>query len=118
MVIMAIPGTHAALAASTALAAVLNAWWLYRGLRATEVYRPSTQWRRLWVQVGAATLLMGGLLLWLSPAQAVWSAMSGGWRALWLAGLVLGAAAVYGAVLLAAGLRPRDLKREEAEWKG
>ena len=118
MVILAIPGTHAALAASTALAAMLNAWWLYRGLRASEVYRPSTQWRRLWMQAGAATLVMGGLLFWLSPAQAVWTAMSGGGRSLWLLGLVLGAAAVYLALLVALGLRPRDLKREEAQWGG
>jgi putative peptidoglycan lipid II flippase len=115
MVVLAMPGTHAALAAGTSLAAVLNAWWLYRGLRTAAVYSPSQAWRRLWWQAGLATLLMGGLLFWLMPAQALWTAMSGGWRALWLAGLVLGAVAVYGAVLWAAGLRPRDLKREEAQ---
>jgi putative peptidoglycan lipid II flippase len=116
MVIMAIPGTHAALAASTAFAAALNAWWLYRGLRVSKVYLPSRQWRRWWWQAGAATLVMGGLLFWLMPPQAAWTAMSGSWRALWLAGLVFGALASYVAVLGLMGLRPRDLKREEASW--
>ncbi len=116
MVILAIPGTHAALAASTALAAVLNAWWLYRGLLKSEVYLPSRAWRRLWLQAGLATVVMGGLLFWLMPPLAAWSVMSGGWRALWLAGLVLGAVAIYLAILLASGLRPRDLKREEVTW--
>ena len=116
MVILAIPGTHAALAASTALAAVLNAWWLYRGLRIAKVYQPSRMWRRWWLQAGLATLAMGALLLGLMPEQAAWTAMSGGMRALWLGGLVLGAVVSYVAVLLALGLRPRDLKREEATW--
>ncbi|OYY73636.1 MAG: murein biosynthesis integral membrane protein MurJ [Gammaproteobacteria bacterium 28-57-27] len=116
MVILAIPGTHAALAAATSFAAMLNAWWLYQALRKSKVYQPSRQWRRWWLQAGAATLVMGGLLFWLMPLQAVWTAMSGGMRALWLAGLVFGALASYVAVLLALGLRPRDLKREEAQW--
>jgi putative peptidoglycan lipid II flippase len=116
LVILAVPGTHAALAASTAFAAALNAWWLYQGLRVSGVYQPSREWRRLWLQVGAATVVMGGLLFWLMPPQAAWTAMSGGWRALWLASLVFGALASYVAVLGMTGLRPRDLKREEATW--
>lgn len=116
MVVLLVPGTHAALAAGTSLAAVLNAWWLYRGLRKAAVYQPSRAWRKLLWQVVAASVLMAGWLVWLMPPQAAWSAMSGGARALWLSGLVLGAAAVYVIVLVLAGLRPRDLKREEASW--
>ncbi len=116
LVILAVPGTHAALAAGTAFAATLNAFWLYRGLRAGKVYQPGRMWRRWWWQAGAATLVMGGLLLALMPPQAAWSAMSGFMRALWLGALLLGGAVSYAAVLLALGLRPRDLKREEATW--
>ena len=116
LVILAMPGTHAALAAGTAFAAMLTAWWLSRALRRAEVYRPSAAWRRLWWQAGLATLAMGALLFWLTPAQAAWSAMSGGSRALWLAALLTAATLVYAAVLFAAGLRARDLKREEATW--
>jgi len=85
-------------------------------LRKSSVYQPSQQWRRWWLQAGVATLVMGGMLFWLMPQQAVWTAMSGGLRALWLAGLVFGGVLSYVAVLLALGLRPRDLKREEAQW--
>lgn len=116
MILLAMPGTHAALAAATAFAAWLNAWWLYRGLRTTDIYLPSRQWRRLTQQAGGATLGMGAFLFLLAPALAEWSTMHGSLRALWLSGLVLGAVAVYFALLIALGLRPRDLKREEAAW--
>ena len=116
MILLAVPGTHAALAAATAIAAWLNAWWLYRGLRQDAVYLPSRQWRRLGVQAGGATLGMGAFLFLLAPTLADWSAMHGGQRALWLGALVLGAVATYFALLVSLGLRPRDLKREEAAW--
>ena len=116
MILLAIPGTHAALAAATAFAAWLNAWWLYRALRAGGVYQPGRQWRRLALQAGGATLGMGTFLVLLAPELATWSAMPGSQRALWIAGLVLGAMALYSALLAALGLRPRDLKREEAAW--
>jgi peptidoglycan biosynthesis protein MviN/MurJ (putative lipid II flippase) len=59
---------------------------------------------------------MGGFLFLLAPELAAWSVMHGSQRALWLAGLVLGAVAVYFILLAALGLRPRDLKREETTW--
>ncbi|MGB9577878.1 MAG: murein biosynthesis integral membrane protein MurJ [Halothiobacillaceae bacterium] len=116
MILLAVPGTHAALAAATAFAAWLNAFWLYRALRRSAVYQPGRQWRRLALQAGGATLGMGALLFLLAPELAAWSAMHSSQRALWLAGLVLGAVAVYFALLAALGLRLRDLKREEATW--
>ncbi|MGC8731749.1 MAG: murein biosynthesis integral membrane protein MurJ, partial [Halothiobacillaceae bacterium] len=116
MILLAVPGTHAALAAATAFAAWLNAFWLYRALRRSAVYQPGRQWRRLALQAGGATLGMGALLFLLAPELAAWSAMHSSQRALWLAGLVLGAVTVYFALLAALGLRLRDLKREEATW--
>ncbi len=116
MVIMLIPGAHAALAAATAFAAWLNAWWLYRHLRRDAIYLPSRQWRKLALQAGGATLGMGAFIVLLAPGLADWTAMPGGRRALWLAGLVFGAVGLYLALLAALGLRPRDLKREEATW--
>ncbi|MEW6445680.1 MAG: murein biosynthesis integral membrane protein MurJ [Pseudomonadota bacterium] len=116
MAVLLIPGTHAALAAATAFAAWLNAWWLYRGLRHDNIYLPGRQWRRLMLQAGAATGGMSLFIVLLSPTLVEWATMPGGQRALWLAGLVLGAAALYLALLVALGLRPRDLKREEASW--
>ncbi len=116
MILLALPGTHAALAAATAFAAWLNAWWLYRTLRQGGIYLPSRRWRRLALQAGGATLGMGAFLFLLAPDLGAWSAMPGGQRVLWLAGLVLGAAVLYFALLGALGLRLRDLKREEAAW--
>lgn len=65
---------HAALALSTSLGAVLNAWWLYRGLRAHGLYQPQQRWARyvghLLIATGLATLVV----MWARPADAWWVA--------------------------------------------
>jgi putative peptidoglycan lipid II flippase len=58
MVSWGVPAPHAGLALATTLAAFLNAGLLYRQLRSDDHYRPLPGWRRLLLQVGAATAVM------------------------------------------------------------
>ena len=104
------PLQHAGLALATSLSAYLNAFLLLRGLRSGGVYVPAVGWSRLMLQVGAAALGMGALLLWLSPALEWWIGADRLDRVLWLAGLIAAAAGAYFALLLLAGIRPRHLR--------
>ncbi|HWS74523.1 MAG TPA: lipid II flippase MurJ, partial [Quisquiliibacterium sp.] len=107
---------HAGLALSISLGAWVNAGLLLSGLMRRGVYRPRPGWIRLAAQVFAATLAMAGLL-----AATVW-------RFDWIAmrdtpmlrigaalGLVALAGAIYLAVLLIAGIRPRQFLRRSSD---
>ena len=110
MVLLAIPGAHAGLAAATGLAAIYNAGALYRGLRSTGIYVPGDGWRPLAIRVLLANLAMV-MALWLVAGpldawlEAAWHA-----RSLRLAGCIALGAGVYLATLLALGLRPGQLR--------
>jgi putative peptidoglycan lipid II flippase len=118
MILYAVPGAHAGLAAATGLAAVYNATALYRGLRKAGVYAPGDGWRALALKVLLANLAMG-LALWLvaGPLEA-W--LEAGWRvrSLRLAGCIGLGMAVYLASLLLLGLRPRHLRQRAAAPAG
>lgn len=97
-----LPGAHAGLALATALAAFVNAAFLWRALRAGGLLL-SPGWRRLVWQVACATVAMAALLLTAVPAEAQWLSMSATARALHLLGWITGAAAVYFAALWLTG---------------
>jgi putative peptidoglycan lipid II flippase len=103
------PLAHAGLALGTAIAALLNAALLYRGLARARVHRARPGWRRFVLQVAAASLFMTLFLVLLRGDLALWSAADAPWRAMRLAGLIAGAMAVYAAGLLLLGVRPRAL---------
>ena len=112
-VVLVWPLAHAGLALATSLAAVVNAGLLYRELRRAGVHRPVAGWRALLLRSLVASAVMAGLLLWLHGADGFWSSAPAPERAMRLALLVGAGMASYGAVLLATGLRPRDLVRRE-----
>ncbi len=100
---------HVGLALATALSAWLNAFLLWRGLRNGGVWQTDEQYRRWWLVLLVATVAMAAvLLLMLPPLEAwfVWSAFERAWQLLLLCGAGF---AVYLLVLLACGLRYRDL---------
>ena len=103
---------HAALSLSISLGALLNAWWLMRGLKARGSYRPQPGWWRFALQVVPACVLMGLYLRWAGQAFN-WLDMPGGvlQRALYVAMTLLGAVALYGVSVMALGLKPRQFLR-------
>jgi putative peptidoglycan lipid II flippase len=102
---------HAALALSTSLGAVLNAWWLYRGLRQRGLYVPQSGWRQYGRQLMAATLFTAAILIFAKPTDAWWTTAGEFPRIAMLSALfVLGGFAYLGA-LYCFGFRLRDVKR-------
>ena len=103
---------HAALSLSVSLGALLNAWWLMRGLKARGSYRPQPGWWRFSLQVVPACVLLGLYLRWAGQAFN-WLEMPGGvlQRALYVALTLMGAVALYGVSVMALGLKPRQFLR-------
>jgi putative peptidoglycan lipid II flippase len=103
---------HAGLALSVSLGAVINAAWLFIGLRRGGWYRPAAGWRRFSATIIVATALMGGLLAE-AEVRIDWVGLAGhqGLRVVWLAACIMAAGIIYFGALLAAGFRPRDFSR-------
>ena len=103
---------HAGLALSVSLGAVVNAAWLFVGLRRGGWYRPAPGWKRFFASVACAALLMGALLA-VAEARIDWTGLTErqALRVAWLAGCIAAAALVYFGVLFVAGFRPRDFSR-------
>ena len=101
---------HAGLALATGLAATVNAALLFTGLRRAGVYRPMPGWPRLLLQVLVATAAMAAMLLLLVDDLSVWLERGFIERVTSLAGWLLAAIALYGAVLWSTGLRPLALR--------
>lgn len=104
---------HAGLAMSISFAAWLNAGLLLAGLLRGGHFVPRPGWTKFLLQTGAACAALVALLLWAAP-QFDWIALRAtpGMRLGWVAALVIGGVATYGAVLLAGGIRPRQFSRE------
>ena len=102
-------GNHAGLALAISVAALLNAYLLYRGLRRDGIVTHSANWRKLGLQVVAANGVMWAMLDQIERPLAWWIG-AGFWdRAGWLTVSIVGAAGIYVLVLLSLGLRSADL---------
>jgi putative peptidoglycan lipid II flippase len=100
---------HAGLALSIGLGALLNAGLLLAGLLRRGSYKPLPGWGRFGLQVIAGSALLALFLMW-GAASFPWIAMRGqGLQRVGLMALMLvGAGAIYFAVLAAAGVRLRQ----------
>ena len=101
--------THAALALAISVAALLNAFLLYRGLRSDQVLSHSKGWMVLLLQVAAANLAMWAALAGLHRPLTWWLEVTVMERSWWLATTVVAGAVAYFVVLLVLGLRPSKL---------
>jgi len=110
MVYLGINGPHAGLALATGLAAWLNAWLLWRGLRQLGVLQAQPGWGKLIWQVLAGLLLMGGILIWGLDGQATWSGWEWSQRLGQLLLWIAVAASGYLVMLLLCGMRLADLR--------
>jgi putative peptidoglycan lipid II flippase len=111
--VLIFPLQHAGLALATSLSAYLNAYLLLRGLRRVGAYRPQPGWGRLVLRIGLAVAAMATVLLWWSPDLQTWTGAPRVERVSWLLGLIGLGAAVFFAVLMLAGWRPRELLHRE-----
>jgi putative peptidoglycan lipid II flippase len=103
-------GTHAGLALATSVAAMVNAWLLYRGLRREGILLHAADWPGLLVRFGVANAGMVVVLVALERPLSWWLA-SGLWaRVGWLSVSITVAAVAYFLILLASGLRPAQFR--------
>lgn len=102
---------HAGLALSIGLGALVNAAWLYVGLRRSGIYVPSPGWGLFGLRVAVATGLLGALLAW-GAHHVDWTG-AGGWvRIGWLVALLVGSGVLYFGSLIAMGLNLRQFVRK------
>jgi putative peptidoglycan lipid II flippase len=106
----AFEGTHAGLALATSVAAIVNAWLLYHGLRGDKVLSHSKGWSRLLTQFAAANVLMTVSLLLLNRDLDWWLGSSLADRSLWLGLTIFVGGGVYVVSLLLLGMRPGALR--------
>ena len=102
-------GNHAGLALAISVAALLNAWLLYRGLRKDGVLKHSSGWGMLLLQTLIATIAMAVTVIWLNRPLAWWIDSTAIVRAGWLTVVIAVGAGVYGLVLVSLGLRSAHL---------
>ena len=103
---------HAGLTLSIGLGALVNAGWLFIGLKKQGLYQPVPGWRGFLARVLAASALMG-VGLWWAASRVDWIAMQSHWgqRAGLLAGIIVAAVIVYFGVLRLTGLDLRQFAR-------
>ena len=103
---------HAGLALSIGLGALINAGFLLAGLLRAGTYRPQPGWWGFALRVLLANVVLGAVLAAASH-HVDWVGLQAMWalRAAAVAGVLVGAAALYFAVLAACGLRPRQFMR-------
>ncbi len=101
---------HLGLALATSVAAFLNAYLLYRGLRKVGVFQPDAEWLPMFARIVFANALMG-LCLWACLQQwSSWEVWSGLARTIYLSVICALGLLVYIGSLFSTGLRPRHLR--------
>ena len=106
---------HAGLALAIGLAACLNAFLLYRGLRRHGIYQPQPGWALFCGKLALALLIMGTTLWFCAGSNADWLHWKLTEWLLRLGLLVTLGASAYFATLWLSGFRLADFKRRAAE---
>jgi putative peptidoglycan lipid II flippase len=108
---LAFKGPHTGLALASSAAAYINAVLLYRGLRKQGTYHPEPGWGRVSRAVLIACGAMIAAIWWQHGDLSQWVDAPAIARALKLTGLILFGVIVYGASILAGGLRKHHLEK-------
>ena len=104
------PATHAGLALAISVAALVNAWLLYRGLRRDGIIQHSPGWAGLLSKYLVANVAMAAALNALARPLDWWIAAGVVDRVSWLSVQIVSGAAVYFLVLLLLGVRTSTLR--------
>ena len=109
------PLGHAGLALAIGIGACANAFFLWRGLRASGAYLPREGWGVFLIKTALALYAMGLAVWLLSPAAERWLALAAApWQRLaYLLGIVSAGVLVYFCTLWAQGFRLKDFKRTD-----
>jgi len=103
---------HAGLALSIGLGALINAAWLFVGLRRADLYRPAPGWLPFAARVLFATAVMASGLAWAAQAVDWLGLRAHPWQRIGLmAGCLAAAVLLYFACLRAVGLKLRQFAR-------
>jgi len=97
--------SHAGLALATSIAAIANAWLLYRGLRRERSLTHTAGWGALMLRVLIANAAMIAALLWLQRPLDWWIGASTFDRSFQLVMVIVAGAVVYFVTLAVLGLR-------------
>jgi len=103
---------HGGLTLSIGLGAMVNAGWLFLGLRRLGVYQPVAGWGGFMARIVVANMALA-VLLWQASERFDWIGLQAhwGWRAALLAGVMLAAVALYFTLLRLLGLNLRQFVR-------
>lgn len=101
---------HVGLALATTLAAFLNAYMLYRGLRRDEVFLPVKGWGKFSLQTVAANTVMVVIIVALSRHWHDWYDLGGMVRLWRISAICLAGLAGYLITLMVVGIRLGDLR--------
>lgn len=100
------------LALTTAIAAYVNAFLLYLGLRRQEIYKPAGNWPSLWLRYGFANAVLAAVLLGFLYFWADWQDWGTLERILRLSVVCVAGLAAYLAALFVVGVRIKDFKAD------
>ncbi len=106
------PGMHALLALTNGIGALLNAAWLYFGLRRSNVLFGGSGNRRMLARILGASAVMALGLWWFRGEIEDWLAAPTLHQVLWLSGLVFGGILTYFACLWLLGARQAHFRMQ------
>jgi putative peptidoglycan lipid II flippase len=103
---------HVGLALATTLAAILNSFLLFKGLRKNDIYKPEEGWRKFLVILLNANIAMCICLYVLISYSNSWFDMAWWERASSLGTICITGAVVYIFMLFVSGFRVSHLKNK------
>ncbi len=107
--------SHAGLALATSIAAILNAWLLYRGLRRNKIVQHGAGWGVLLLRIMAANAAMVAVILYFERPLQFWLGAGTLVKAGWLGLTVAASAVVYFVILWLVGVRPAHIRLRSVE---
>ena len=111
LVMMDFEAPHVGLALATSASAFINAYLLYRTLIKTGILQPLPGIGRLLTQIIFACIVMGAIILFITPDTATWTQWAILERAGAISAIIVLAALSYFIMLWMTGLRLSQLKR-------